>query len=191
MLSFQRWWKHAKVKLTMCGDDLFSLSPDLHLALWAHGVSADVQDPLVLSEGLTLRNDRGHILLHFSCRVVHDGIPRVHVVEEKVFGPRFPGALFWAPRFAEGWDLAYAEGFKGKLSEQWDPGRLLLLYFLKIKEAFEAYFQAGSGSLGRGLKAGQKGLQGSGKEWFHYGSWTPKSQRILSATSFATTRSAH
>lgn len=34
--------------------DLFSLFPDLHLALRARAVSADGQDPVVLSGGFTL-----------------------------------------------------------------------------------------------------------------------------------------
>lgn len=142
MLSFQRWWKHAKVKLTMCGDDLFSLSPDLHLALWAHGVSADVQDPLVLSEGLT--RWRGHILLHFSCRVVHDGIPRVHVVEEKVFGPRFPvvGSTLLSPKIRRRMRSCLCRRIQRKVIRTVRPGKTTTSVFLKNQRSVWSIFSS-------------------------------------------------
>lgn len=84
----------------MCGDDLFSLSPDLHLARRAHAVSADVQDPLVLSEGLTLLIGKDPGIFFCIYLVGSPMMGRVHVVEEKVFGPRFPvvGSTLLSPK---------------------------------------------------------------------------------------------
>jgi hypothetical protein len=78
-------------------------------------VSDDVQDPLVLSEGWPVEED-----IFFCIYLV--GSPmmgRVHVVEEMVFGPRFPvvGSTLLSPKIRRRMS-AYAVGFKGKLSEQ-------------------------------------------------------------------------
>lgn len=151
MLSFQRWWKHAKVQLTISLAFLLLFILPYELMQWVP------QDDLVLSEGLTRWG--GHILLHLSCRIAHDGIPRVHVVEEIVFGPRFPvvGSTLLSPKIRR--RMRYCLCSRMKRKESYPPerphhrGRLLLIYYRKKKRrgngelatSFEADFQAGSG----------------------------------------------
>lgn len=95
---------------------------------------------------------------------------RVHVVEEMVFGPRFPvvGSTLLSPFIRRRMRSCLCSRKKRKVIRTVRPGKTTTSVFLKNQRGVWSIFS--SGSIGRGLKAGQKGLQGSGKERFRYGS---------------------